>query len=47
VVIRDGFYPAIQKMIVEGNAPESMTLTKLFQEIPANWENQIYKLGLI
>ena len=32
--------PAIQKMIVEDNAPESMTLTKLFCEIPEDWTEQ-------
>jgi hypothetical protein len=35
--------PAIQKMIVEGNAPESMTLTKLFCEIPEDWDEQQQK----
>jgi len=37
--------PAIQKMIVEGNAPESLTLTKLFCEIPEDWEVQERKFG--
>ncbi|MDD5697880.1 MAG: recombinase family protein [Victivallaceae bacterium] len=32
--------PAIQKIITEGNTPESMTLTKLFCEIPEDWEEQ-------
>ena len=32
--------PAIQKMIVEGNAPESMALRKLYGNIPIEWEEQ-------
>lgn len=32
--------PAIQKMIVEGNAPDSMTLVKLYGGIFADWEEQ-------
>jgi site-specific DNA recombinase len=32
--------PQIQKMIVEGNAPESMTLVKLYSGISADWEEQ-------
>ncbi len=32
--------PAIQKSIVEGNAPESMTLRKLYEIIPEDWDEQ-------
>jgi hypothetical protein len=32
--------PQTQKKIVEGNAPESMTLRKLYEGIPVNWEDQ-------
>jgi hypothetical protein len=27
-------------MIIEGNAPESMTLKKLYDGIPMDWEEQ-------
>jgi hypothetical protein len=32
--------PQIQKMLAEGNAPESMTLVKLYRGIPRSWEEQ-------
>ena len=37
--------PKIQKMIVEGNVPESLTLTKLFCEIPEDWIEQEQKFS--
>jgi len=32
--------PEIQKMIMEGTEPESLTLAKLRHEIPADWKEQ-------
>ena len=32
--------PELQKSIVAGNAPESMTLTKLLENIPEDWIEQ-------
>ena len=32
--------PAIQKMIVEGTTPETLTLRKLYEGIPWNWKEQ-------
>jgi hypothetical protein len=32
--------PELQKSIVEGNAPESMTLRKLYENIPEDWDEQ-------
>jgi hypothetical protein len=32
--------PTIQKMIVESNAPESMTLRRLYERIPLDWKEQ-------
>ena len=39
--------PAVQKMIVDGNAPESMTLRRLYGNIPVDWEEQKQEFGIL